>query len=215
MFPILLPIADLVAILILTLALYYPRHRRGDLLLSYLAVNVGVLAVANALASSSVDAGLGLGLFGVLAMIRLRSEELQQHEIAYYFSALALGLIGGLGAPMGWAAIGLMAVIVVVIAIADSRLGVARFSRQVVVLDRAISDQSALRTALEEAVGASVTSFTVRRLDLVNDSTLVEVTLKRASDAGTAAPATSPATPAPVQVDPAGRSIQTHWATSR
>lgn len=46
------------------------------------------------MATSSVNARLGLGLFGVLSIIRLRSEELAQHEIAYYFAALALGLIG-------------------------------------------------------------------------------------------------------------------------
>ncbi|MDR1852677.1 MAG: DUF4956 domain-containing protein [Propionibacteriaceae bacterium] len=179
MFAILLPVADLVAILVLTLVFYYPRHRRGDLLLSYLAINVGVLAVANALAATSINAGLGLGLFGVLAMIRLRSEELQQHEIAYYFSALALGLIGGLGASMEWIALGLMAAIVVVMGVGDSKLGANRFSRQVVVLDRAIGDPVALQAALEQVLGAQVSSFTVRRLDLVNDSTTVEATCRR------------------------------------
>ena len=47
--------------------------------------------------SSAATVGLGLGLFGVLSIIRLRSDELGQHEIAYYFAALAIGLIGGLG----------------------------------------------------------------------------------------------------------------------
>ena len=55
-----------------------------------------MLAVSSALSASEVGAGLGLGLFGVLSIIRLRSSELDQHEIAYYFSALALGLLGGL-----------------------------------------------------------------------------------------------------------------------
>ncbi|MDR1711462.1 MAG: DUF4956 domain-containing protein [Propionibacteriaceae bacterium] len=174
MFNILLPAADVVAIAILTLALYFPRHRRSDLLLSYLAVNVGVLAVATALAATSVNVGLGLGLFGVLAMIRLRSAELDQHEIAYYFSALALGLIGGLGAAMGWTALGLMAVIVVVMALGDSKFGASRFRNQQVVLDRAIADPAALRAALEDAVGAPVASYTVRKLDLVNDLTVVD-----------------------------------------
>ncbi|MDR1799093.1 MAG: DUF4956 domain-containing protein, partial [Bifidobacteriaceae bacterium] len=60
MFDYVLPIADLIAILVLTLALYYPRHQRRDLVLAYLAVNVGVLAVARALAETSVNVGLGL-----------------------------------------------------------------------------------------------------------------------------------------------------------
>ena len=52
------------------------------------------------LGSTTVGAGLGLGLFGVLSIIRLRSNEIAQHEIAYYFAALALGLLAGLsGTP--------------------------------------------------------------------------------------------------------------------
>ena len=90
-----LPFAlDLVAISILTFGLYFPRHRRRDLVVSYLAVNIGVLAVAEAFTSSDVTAGLGLGLFGVLSIIRLRSSELDQQDVAYYFVALALGVLG-------------------------------------------------------------------------------------------------------------------------
>src|SRR4051794_30958791 len=85
--------ADLVAIGLLTFGVYFPRHRRRDLVISYVGINAGVLAVSAALASSTVTAGLGLGLFGVLSIIRLRSNELDQHEVAYYFSALALGLL--------------------------------------------------------------------------------------------------------------------------
>ena len=86
--------ADLAAISLLVFALYFPRHRRKDLVAAFLGVNVGVLAVSHALGSSDIGAGLGLGLFGVLSIIRLRSTELDHEEIAYYFAALALGLLG-------------------------------------------------------------------------------------------------------------------------
>src|SRR5215218_902916 len=105
--------ADLVAISALTV-LYFARHRRRDLVVSYLGINVGVLAVSAALSSSAVGAGLGLGLFGVLSIIRLRSTELDQHEVAYYFSALALGLLGGLGTGDSPLTFALMAMIVLV-----------------------------------------------------------------------------------------------------
>ena len=90
---------DLVAVSLLVFGLYFPRHRRRDLVVAYLGVNVGVLAVASALSTRNIGAGIGLGLalFGVLSIIRLRSTELDQHEVAYYFSALALGLLGALG----------------------------------------------------------------------------------------------------------------------
>ncbi|MEU8664032.1 DUF4956 domain-containing protein, partial [Actinoplanes philippinensis] len=85
--------AELVAVTVLVFGLYFPRHRRRDLVVAYFAVNIGVLAVADALRTSGAGAGLGLGfaLFGVLSIIRLRSTELDQHEVAYFFSAQALG----------------------------------------------------------------------------------------------------------------------------
>lgn len=49
--------------------------------------------------------GLGLGLFGVLSIIRLRSSEISQHEVAYYFASLAIGLISGMATtitPSWW-----------------------------------------------------------------------------------------------------------------
>ncbi len=58
---IILMAADLAAISVLTLALYLRRHRRRDLVVSYLGMNVGVLAVATALSGSAAGVGLGLG----------------------------------------------------------------------------------------------------------------------------------------------------------
>jgi hypothetical protein len=175
MFNVVLPLADLAAIAILALGLYYPRHRRHDLTLSYLAINVGVLGVSTALGATSVNAGLGLGLFGVLAIIRLRSLELDQHEIAYYFSALALGVIGGLGADMGWIAIGLMALIVAVVGVADAGVFQRRLRSQSILLDRAITDEAELKARLEDLLGGHVVGARARRVDLVNDTTLVDV----------------------------------------
>ena len=104
--------ADVVAATILSIVIYRPRHRRRDLVVAFLGINVGVLAVAALLAGSSVTAGLGLGLFGVLSIIRLRSDELAQHEIAYYFAVLALGLVGGLASTTAHAAVGSVPIVI-------------------------------------------------------------------------------------------------------
>ena len=86
------------AITIVAYAIYFRRYYRRDLLLAYFALNVGVFAVTAVLADSTAGVGLGLGLFGILSIIRLRSDSITQEEIAYYFVALALGLIAGLAA---------------------------------------------------------------------------------------------------------------------
>jgi len=166
---------DLVAAVTLTVGLYYPRHRRRDLVVAFLGVNVGVLAVTAVLGSAEVAAGLGLGLFGVLSIIRLRSSEISQREVAYYFAALAMGLIGGLFNDTVLVPAILIALILAVLWVADHPALFARSRHQIVRLDRAVTDEHDLRTELAARLGGEITAFTVQQLDLVNDSTLVDV----------------------------------------
>ena len=175
MTPFILIAADLAAISILTFALYLRRHRRRDLVVSYLGMNVGVMAVAAALSGSAAGVGLGLGLFGVLSIIRLRSTELAQHEVAYYFSALALGLIAGLGIDPVWLPLALMAMILLVMFVGDHSRVLPAYRHQTVILDRAIAVDEELYARLEEVVHGKVHSATVQELDLVNDKTIVDV----------------------------------------
>ncbi|MBB2943954.1 hypothetical protein FB565_003683 [Actinoplanes lutulentus] len=166
---------DLIAIALLTFGVYYPRHRRRDLVTAFLGINIGVLAVAIVLGSTTVGAGLGLGLFGVLSIIRLRSDEITQHEIAYYFAALGLGLISGLGGTPTPTTIGLMLLIIAGLWVGDHPALFKRSRNQQLRLDVAYTDEDALRTHLETLLGGRVTSMVVRQVDLVNDSTLVDV----------------------------------------
>jgi len=167
--------ADLVALTLLVGALYIPRHGRRDLVAAYIGVNVGVLAVTLLLSTSqNVGAGLGLGLFGVLSIIRLRSSSLAQGEVAYFFAALALGLLGGIKSHLVIVAI-LMALILASLWVGDHPALMRRNRNQTVTLDRAISNENELITELEDLLGAQVRSVDLKSLDLVNDTTIVEV----------------------------------------
>jgi hypothetical protein len=165
---------DLLAVSLLVFGLYFRRHRRRDLVAAYLGVNVGVLAVASALSSSDVGMGLGLGLFGVLSIIRLRSTELDQHEVAYYFCALALGILGPLGGSIPLV-VALMALILAVMYVGDHPRLFRSYRREVVVLDSAAINSVSLVSHLEGLLGARVHEVKVERIDLVNDTTVVEV----------------------------------------
>lgn len=167
--------ADLVAVSVLAFALYFPRHHRRDLVVAFLGVNIGVLAVSVVLASTTVGAGLGLGLFGVLSIIRLRSTEISQHEVAYYFAALALGLIAGLSAAPTTTTTGLMVLLLVALAVADHPALFRRHRQQSLQLDSAHTDEDALRAHLELLLGGRVVNLAVKHVDLVDDTTLVEV----------------------------------------
>ena len=166
--------ADLIALTILVGALYIPRHGRRDLVAAYIGVNVGVLAVTLLLSTASVAAGLGLGLFGVLSIIRLRSSSLAQGEVAYFFAALALGLLGGIESHIIIVAI-LMALILASLWVGDHPALMRRNRNQTVTIDRAISDEDELVGELEDLLGATVRNVDLKSLDLVNDTTIVEV----------------------------------------
>lgn len=166
---------DLVAITTLTFGLYFPRHRRKDLLVAYLGVNVGVLAVANALSSAEATAGLGLGLFGVLSIIRLRSNELDQHEVAYYFASLSLGLLGGIAVDPVWLSPVSMIALLAIVFVADHPRLFPNYRCQDIVLDRAFTNEAALIAHLEAALCATVHDITIRKVDMVQDTTVVEV----------------------------------------
>lgn len=168
--------ADVAAILILTFGLYLRRHRRRDLAVSYIGINIGVFAVATALAGSTVSVGLGMGLFGVLSIIRLRSTELEQHEIAYYFSALAIGLITGMGPTPIWLPVALVGLILIAMLVADHSKVLPTYRHQEVILDRAIANEDELHAHLGLLLnGAVIHQAVVQQLDLVNDKTTVKV----------------------------------------
>lgn len=168
-------VLELVAAALLVFGIYFPRHRRRDMILALLGINVGVLGVTQALTSATVSAGLGLGLFGVLSIIRLRSTEMDQTEVAYYFTALTLGLLGGLSIEPVWVSPVLMAAVLTVVFVADHPALFGGYRHQTLRLDRAYLNERDAIAFLEGLLEGTVRRLTIRNVDLVNDTTLVDV----------------------------------------
>jgi hypothetical protein len=173
-------ITDVVAIGVVAYGIYFRRYYRRDLLLAYCALNFGVFAVTALLTRSSAGVGLGLGLFGILSIIRLRSESITQQEIAYYFVVLALGLITGLQAGPLWLAPVLAALLAAMMYIVDHPRLAAGSQRQTITLDRAYLDRDVLTAVLQRLLGAEVRHLVVLQIDLVADTTLVDVRYRSA-----------------------------------
>jgi hypothetical protein len=167
--------ADLAAITLLVFGVYYRRHFRRDLVLAYVALNVGIMAVAALLAGSGAGIGLGMGLFGILSIIRLRSDAITQEEVAYYFIALALGLVNGLHPGPIWLAPAVSGGLVLVMYAADHPRFAPRTRRQTVTMDTVYPQEPSLRAALEQLLDADVLHVVVLELDLVRDTTVVDV----------------------------------------
>ena len=88
---------NLVSIFVLVFMIYFRRHRRWDQVVGYVAFNISLFTVSAALgASGPINVGVGFGLFAVLSVVRLRSEESGQIEIGFTMVALVLGLMAGM-----------------------------------------------------------------------------------------------------------------------
>jgi hypothetical protein len=166
---------DVVAISVLLYAIYYRRHRRRDLLMACISFNVALFLVVTVLAHGPSEVGLaaGIGLFGAVSLIRLRSEELSYIEVAYFFSALALALINGFGLDDELTTV-LMNAILLVTVYAVDRVDPGHDVRQIrLVLDAVYDDEPLLRGELERRLSADILEISVREIDFVRETTQV------------------------------------------
>ncbi len=167
---------DLVAIAVLTYAIYYRRHRRRDLLMACISFNVALFLVVSVLAHGPTEVGLaaGIGLFGAVSLIRLRSEELSYVEVAYFFSALALALINGFGLDNELTAVLLNILLVVTVYTVDRVEPSGRVRKIRLVLDAVYDDEALLQAELERRLNADIVELFVREIDFVRETTQVE-----------------------------------------
>jgi hypothetical protein len=88
---------------------------------------------------------------------------------------MILGLIGALSLTPEWVAPTLMALILLALYVGDHPRLFARYRVQTLTLDQAILDEGVLIGHLEQLLKARVYQVKVRRTDLIDESTVVEV----------------------------------------
>lgn len=172
---------DLAAVSFLAFVVYYRRHRRRDLLMAYVCFNVALFAVVTALTSlpasgnGSAGLALGLGLLGALSIIRLRSDELEFAEVAYFFASLALAIANGvgLGKPAHCAVIS--GVVVLTMYVMDHLEPHRRMEHMGIELDQIHGDDASLRAELERRIGTQVVAVSIKRIDYVRETMLLGV----------------------------------------
>jgi hypothetical protein len=171
-------VLNLVAVGFLVFAVYFRRHRRRDLVVGYVALNVSLFAVAAALGSSNpLNVGVGFGLFAVLSIVRLRSDEATQAEIGYTMVSLVLGLLTGLPG-LSFEIKALFALLLVgAMYVVDhpALLPPEQHQRYRVELDQVIVDPEVLRQVLEDRLGVQVRAVTVQEVDYVRETMRLDV----------------------------------------
>ena len=173
---------NLAAATVLIFGVFFTRHRRRDLVLGYFALNVSLFTVAAALGSAEgLGLGVGFGLFAVLSIVRLRSDEATQAEIGYTMVSLVLGLLNGLPGPAFEAKLLFTVVLVATMYVVDhpAVLAADRHARFRVTLDVVRTDPDELRRELESRLGGTMKQVIVQDVDYVRETMRVDVRFRQ------------------------------------
>lgn len=169
---------NIVAVVILAFFIYYRRHRRRDATVGYIATNVSLFVVAAALSSSTtLNVGVGFGLFAVLSIVRLRSDEATQSEIGYTMVSLVIGLMTGLPGLDTEIKITFSMLLVVTMFVIDhpSLIKPQQYQSLRIELDRIITDEKELSAFVEERIDRKVKRLTVTEIDFVRETMRLDV----------------------------------------
>lgn len=175
-------VADVIAIAFVAFIIYFRRHSRRDLLMTYTTLNIGLFLVMTVISLQETAVGVGFGLFAILSIIRIRGEELTNSELAYAFISLVVALINALGvanaAPNlldGMFVLLLNAVAVLVVFVMDHPRLLRRVGRQQITLDRIHANDQSLRADLEQRLNVRVLDYAIAHVDYVREITVLNV----------------------------------------
>jgi Domain of unknown function (DUF4956) len=174
--------ANLVALAIIAYGLYFRRHSRRDLLMTYTTINIGLFLVMTIFSLHDAGIGIGFGLFAILSIIRIRSEEFSTTEISYVFSILAIALINAFGIsqqlPGTFDMLFLLLlnmIAILVVYIMDHPRLLRKVGRQQITLDIIHTNEHDLRADLEKRLNVRVLDYAIAHVDYVREITVLNV----------------------------------------
>jgi hypothetical protein len=203
-------VIDLVALYLMYYVLYFRRHWRTDMLLSYVAMNIGVFMTMLVLTTVQVQFAVGFGLFAILSIIRIQAGRVTAQEMGYSFLALVLGLINGLGVHLqdSGLAVAMNVVLLLIVLVVDCKPLRDRARHMDVKLEGVYTNEAALVAELESKLGGRVAYYETNEIDLIHGHMVIDVRLqpgegvveppvpkspKHAEDGAAPAPSSGPA----------------------
>ena len=89
-------IADLVCMTILVRGIYLRYHAAAEFAFAQMMLNLVTFALVWLMHGTSIDIGLGLGLFAIFGILRYRTQALKIVDLTYLFTAIGLAIINGI-----------------------------------------------------------------------------------------------------------------------
>jgi hypothetical protein len=141
--------------------------------------NVFVFGVLTVLSSVEFSITAGFGLFAILALFTLRSEQISKIEITYFFGAIALAVICSVvGTTLPFVA-AVAATIILSAYVLDHPLILRSADGVKITLDKidhdALSNPARMKADLSARLGVDVMSYQITALNYINDMASISV----------------------------------------
>ena len=170
---------NITGMFVLLFLIYYPRYRHKETAISAALFNIFVFAVLSVLSSVEFSLAAGFGLFAILALFTLRSEQITKSDMAYFFGSISIAVI----AAIEGTAITFITVMTALVLLAVYLIDHPRILKSVtnvkVTLDNiprdVISDPEALRSELTQRLGVDILSYRIISVSYVDEVVQAEI----------------------------------------
>ena len=170
---------DTIAMIFLIFFMYYRRYRDRELSTTASMFNIFAFAVLTILSSVEFSIAAGFGLFAILALFSLRSEQIEKIEIAYFFGAIAIAVICSIQGTSLTLVLSITAFILAGAWVFDHPKMLKSSKSAKLTLDKidphVLSDAELMRVQLSERLGVDVMNFHITELNYVNDLAKINV----------------------------------------
>ncbi len=166
---------NLVAIALFSYGLYYRKHKDVNGCISYTLFNIFLFVIIFFLSELETTFSVGFAIFGLLWLVRLRSDTFSKIDISYFLWSLALAIIGWLAGDKYVVVAAADALIICCTWIIDSNLFFADwFQTTTLTLDHIpktiLSNKQKTCALLSQETNTSVVDYTVLDINNVKDS---------------------------------------------
>lgn len=174
---------DALAIVLLLFGLYYRRYRDKELVTTASMFNIFAFCVLTVLSSVQFSVAAGFGLFAILALFSLRSEQISKIEITYFFGSISIAVI----CSVQGTTLPFVGVVVAMVLLGAYILDHPRILKSAdgvkITLDKidthALSDPIMMRADLSARLGVEVMSYQITALDYINDMARINVFFRK------------------------------------
>lgn len=164
---------------LLIFGMFYRRYRDKELSTAASLFNIFTFAVLSILSSVEFSVAAGFGLFAILALFSLRSEQITKIEITYFFGSIAIAVISSVNGTSLGLVIAVAVFVLLAAWIIDHPRMLQSVSNAKLTLDRIephiLKDSALMRADLSERLGVEVMTFQIVELNYVNDLARINV----------------------------------------